>query len=127
MNISNLDSDFRRYKFVPRNILLITFKEHEEIYNKIQLNSKLKNSKNKVKASTIMISSCNSTQFSQDSEFNGLFTSNLLNVWKKGTFTGSYRKFHKAILGEMPPDQTPQYIRTGKVNRAFEAQNPFTI
>ena len=124
---SNVDSKGNRYKFAPKHILAKTFKKHREIYNNIQLNTKLKDTKSKVKASTIMISSCQSNEFSQDGDFNGLFTSNLLDVWKEGTFKGSYKRFHKSIIGQMPPDQTPMYILTGKINRDFEKQYPFTI
>ena len=55
-----------------------------------------------------MISSYQSTN-SHRTEFNGLFISNLLDVWKEGTFKGSYKRFHKSIIGQIPADQTPQY------------------
>ena len=66
-------------------------------------------------------------QYSQDGTFNGLFTSQLLTVWKEGTFKGDHPRFHKEIVKRMPPDQTPNYYTVGEKAIGFEKQRPFTI
>ena len=60
-------------------------------------------------------------------DFNGLFTAQMLQVWRDGAFKGNYRRFHRNIVRRMPPNQTPNYFRAGQVNREFEAQQPFTV
>jgi hypothetical protein len=80
-----------------------------------------------VRAAVILISGCQDNQLSQDGEFNGLFTANLLRVWKEGRFRGSYRALHSAIVRNMPPDQTPKLFTIGASVRAFEKQQPFTV
>jgi hypothetical protein len=62
-----------------------------------------------------------------DGERNGLFTSQLLAVWKDGKYSRSYKKFHKDIVKRMPREQTPNYYPTGVRNYKFESQKPFTI
>ena len=93
----------------------------------IPVNKGIKNAQDKVKASVLLISGCQDNQLSSDGDFNGLFTSQLLKVWKNGVFKGDYRKFHKEITNRMPPDQTPKYFRAGKINPQFESQSPFTV
>jgi hypothetical protein len=51
----------------------------------------------------------------------------LLQVWNEGKFKKHYRAFRNAIVGRMPPDQTPNYFRVGELNPSFEKQIPFTI
>jgi metacaspase-1 len=80
-----------------------------------------------VRASVILISGCQDNQLSADGNFNGLFTGNLLRVWNNGEFKGDYRRFHKAIKRNMPPDQTPNYFRVGPLDLNFEKQPPFTV
>ena len=65
--------------------------------------------------------------FAADGTFNGLFTANLLQVWKDGSFTGNYIKFHKAIQDRMPQSQSPNYFIAGQNDPRFQAQQPFTI
>jgi metacaspase-1 len=51
----------------------------------------------------------------------------MLQVWRDGAFKGNYRRFHRKIVRRMPPNQTPNYFRAGKVSPEFEAETPFTI
>lgn len=88
---------------------------------------KVKEANDEVKASLLLISGCQDNQLSLDGDFNGLFTSNLLQVWKDGAFGGDYRQFHKLIVARMPPDQAPNYFKVGKIDSQFEKQKPFTI
>lgn len=80
-----------------------------------------------VKASVLLISGCQDNQLSQDGDFNGLFTAYLLRTWNDGKFKKGYKAFHKAIVNNMPPDQTPNYFWTDVRDKAFEKQRPFTI
>lgn len=115
-----------RYRAMPREVALRTYRAHRAMYDKLQKSVK-PNAENAVRASVILISGCQDNQLSQDGDFNGLFTANLLRVWKEGQFKGSYRAFHRAIVRAMPPDQTPNFFTTGAPNRAFEGQGPFTL
>jgi metacaspase-1 len=124
---TNTDINGVRYRFAPINIIRKTYRLNKSQYDKILSNRKLKESEDNVKASVILLSGCQDNQYSQDGEFNGLFTSNLLDVWNNALFDKSYKRFHKAILGQMLPDQTPNYYLVGNTNKNFEKQIPFTI
>jgi hypothetical protein len=115
-----------RYRNMPREVALRTYRAHRAMYDKLQA-SITGGPEGAVRASVILISGCQDNQLSQDGDFNGLFTANLLRVWKEGQFTGSYRKFHAAIVKSMPPDQTPNFFTVGAPSRAFEKQRPFTV
>ena len=41
----------------------------------------------------VLISGCQDNQTSADGDFNGLFTSKLLNVWNEGKFKKGHRAF----------------------------------
>lgn len=116
-----------KYRNMPPDVALRTYRNNKDFYDKILLNVKQKDTKAAVKASVLLISGCQDNQLSSDGDFNGLFTSQLLRVWKHGAFKGNYKKFHKSILRRMPPDQTPNYFWAGQPDTAFESQSPFTI
>jgi hypothetical protein len=115
-----------RYRNMPREVALRTYRAHRSLYDKLQDSIK-GNPEQAVRASVILLSGCQDNQLSQDGDFNGLFTGNLLRVWKEGLFEGNYRQFHAAIGRNMPPDQTPNFFTTGTPNRVFERQRPFTV
>jgi hypothetical protein len=116
-----------RYRFMPPQVAQRTYRDHRDFYDPILKDPKLKEARDAVKASVILISGCQDNQFSQDGAFNGLFTGTMLQVWNNGKFSGDYPKFRRGIANRMPPDQTPNYFRVGKINRKFERQKPFTI
>lgn len=116
-----------KYRFMPPEVAARTYRKNQEFYNKILSDKSLKESRNAIAASVLLISGCQDNQLSMDGTFNGLFTSNLLQVWNQGRFKGSYRQFHRRIVRRMPPDQTPNYYFVGAPNAQFEAQSPFTI
>ena len=121
-----------RYRNMPRDVAMRTYRANREFYDPILRDEKLKKAAGNVKASVLLISGCQDNQLSLDGDFNGLFTANMLRVWKDGAFnTGrakrSYKDFHKAIVNRMPPTQTPNYFFIGAENKAFEAQAPFTL
>jgi hypothetical protein len=115
-----------RYRAMPREVALRTYRAHQAMYDKLQKATKA-NAEDGMRASGILISGCQDNQLSQDGDFNGLFTANMLHVWKEGQFKGNYRAFHKAIGRAMPPDQTPNLFTTGPASRVFEKQSPFTV
>ena len=116
-----------RYRFMPPDVALRTYRKNREFYDPILKKAKLKETRIAVKASVLLISGCQDNQLSADGDFNGLFTAQLLRVWKNGSFKGDYREFHASIVRRMPPDQTPNYFRAGQTDSKFEAQRPFTI
>jgi hypothetical protein len=124
---SAISSQGVKYRFMPPDVALRTYRNNRKFYDPILKKAKLKETKAAVKASVLLISGCQDNQLSADGDFNGLFTAQLLRVWKNGAFKGDYREFHASIVRRMPPDQTPNYFRTGQTDPKFEAQHPFTI
>jgi hypothetical protein len=116
-----------RYKYMPSEVALRTYRQNKEFYDKILENPELKEAPKYVKASVLLISGCQDNQYSLDGTFNSLFTATLLRTWNHGNFTRNYKSFHKAITKLMPPNQTPNYYLIGKYDPKFEAQIPFTI
>lgn len=116
-----------RYRNMPTEVALRTYRDNKDFYDPILRNPKLKESRDNIKASAILLSGCQDNQLSQDGTFNGLFTGTMLRVWNGGKFKGSYRGFHKSIVGRMPPDQTSNYFRVGQLNSKFEGQAPFKV
>ncbi|AFZ09846.1 peptidase C14 caspase catalytic subunit p20 [Oscillatoria nigro-viridis PCC 7112] len=116
-----------KYRHMPNPIILRTYRQNKAFYDSILENKTLKESREAVRASVLLISGCQDNQLSADGNFNGLFTGNLLRVWNNGQFKGDYRRFHKAIKRNMPPDQTPNYFRVGAIDQNFEKQPPFTV
>jgi len=124
---SGVSSQGIRYRFMPPDVALRTYRNNRTFYDPILKKAKLKETKAAVKASVLLISGCQDNQLSADGDFNGLFTAQLLQVWNNGTFKSDYREFHASIVRRMPPDQTPNYFRAGQNDPKFEAQRPFTI
>jgi hypothetical protein len=120
-------SEVIRFRNMPPDAALRTYRMNQKFYDKILTNPSLKTAQSKIAASVLLISGCQDNQLSQDGQFNGLFTGNMLRVWKDGAFQGNYRKLHKKIVNLMPPDQTPNYYFIGGANPTFEGQKPFTI
>jgi hypothetical protein len=114
-----------RQKCMPREYLGAVYRENQAFYDKI-LKKPAVNEED-IKASALLISGCQDNQFSMDGEKNGLFTSQLLAVWKDGKYSRSYKYFHRDIVNRMPREQTPNYYPTGVRNYKFESQKPFTI
>ncbi|MGV8175093.1 MAG: caspase family protein [Methanothrix sp.] len=114
-----------RKKNMPREFIGPVYKENKTFYDKILKKPAVK--EEDIKASALLISGCQDNQYSYDGERNGLFTSNLLAVWKDGKFSGDYKRFYSSIVRRMPREQTPNYYPTGVRNYAFERQKPFTI
>ena len=114
------------YRNMPPEAILPTYRINKGFYDEMLRNLKPE-SRGQASAAILLFSGCQENQLSADGDFNGLFTAQLLRVWREGTFTGDYPTFYKEIRKRMPPDQTPNYFRTGQVNKQFEAQTPFTV
>ena len=80
----------------------------------------------KSKAAVLLISGCQDDQTSMDGDRNGAFTEQLLTVWDRGKYRGTYTKFHAAIRSAMPRSQQPNLFTLGAASR-FEAQQPFSV
>jgi hypothetical protein len=116
-----------KYRFMPPDVALQTYRKNKSFYDKILRDKSLKESPSAVKATVLLVSGCQDNQLSSDGDFNGLFTGQMLRVWKNGAFKGDYKKFHQSIVKRMPPDQTSCYFVVGASNPKFEAQRPFTV
>jgi metacaspase-1 len=124
--LQNFWAAVARGRYMPPEVALRTYRANREFYDNIQRN--LPNPKDvNVKACVRLISGCQDNQTSEDGQFNGLFTGNLLRVWNDGGFSGNYAEFHKAIVRRMPPYQTPNHYVVGKANPAFDGQKPFSL
>lgn len=117
-----------RYRALPRDTMIATYRQNADLYDGIQdaVPSAAK-SKSDVGAAVLLISGCQDDQLSLDGFSNGRFTEELLSVWDKGAWKGSYPKFHEAIRSGMPDSQQPNYYPVGSPNPAFEEQDPLTI
>jgi len=121
-----VDTDEVRTKDLPRDVAEATYEQNKKVYDEIQ--EKCPAAENaEIGATVILISGCQDNQLSMDGDRNGLFTQQLLSVWNKGKYHGTYPKFHKAIGAKMPPTQSPNYNPVGATNGGFEKQNPLTI
>jgi metacaspase-1 len=116
-----------RYRAMPLPVAHRTYLANRKFYEPILRNPKLIEAQGTVQASVLLISGCQDNQFSQDGWNNGLFTGTMLEVWNGGKFKEDYRRFHRVIKDQMPPDQTPNYYFVGVPNPEFEKQTPFTI
>jgi metacaspase-1 len=115
-----------RYRALPRDKMIATYRAHASDYDEIQRACPT-SEKVDIGATVLLISGCQDDQLSLDGFSNGLFTENLLAVWDKGAWNGSYSRFHKAIVSRMPNNQTPNYSQVGASSRDFEQQDPLTI
>ena len=77
-------------------------------------------------AAVILISGCQDNQTSMDGDHNGAFTEQLLRVWNRGAYKGTYAKFHAAIKASMDPRQTPNLFTMGPAS-AFVKEQPFAL
>ncbi|MCX4695495.1 caspase family protein [Streptomyces sp. NBC_01408] len=75
----------------------------------------------------VLIAACQDNQVASDGDVNGLFTAQLLKVWKEGAFRGDYRAFHRDIQRRMPAIQSPNFYMTGNPPEDFLRQKPFTV
>ena len=125
-NVGAVDYSAFRVKAIPPENLDPAYKAQQKVYDKIQ--KKYPSAETApVGATVVLISGCQDNQTSLDGTKNGLFTEKLLTVWNNGTYKGTLKSFHKAIVAQMPFTQTPNYFVVGSKNAKFEAASPFSI
>lgn len=113
------------FRVMPDDVAMRTYRKNKAFYQ--QLAKALPVKQAPIKATVRLISGCQDNQLSMDGTFNGLFTATLLRVWNDGAFQGNYDKFHRAILGLMPPTQSPNHMSLGPGHAQYDEQAPFTI
>lgn len=118
---------FKRNRSFPVLAGLKDYLRNKNLYQNIQQLTKLSKDVDSINAALIFISGCQDNQLSGDGNVNGKFTEELLKVWNNGVFDGTYRTFHEQIIGNMPSDQTPNYMTLGTDIAVFEDQKPFTL
>jgi hypothetical protein len=122
----NADAQSPRYRALPRDVMLATYRAHAGLYDAIQ--KRVPGSeKADPDATVLLISGCRDDQLSLDGFSNGLFTENLRGVWNDGAWDGGHPQFREAIRARMPAKQQPNYFCVGASNPGFEQQTPFTI
>lgn len=140
----------RRTRMLPPAIARRTYQAHQAFYDGVQrdvakaaaaqgitdpdavlaglgtASTRLTQIAGPLQPAVVLISGCQDNQTSLDGEHNGLFTENLLRVWKSGRFEGDHRLFHAKIRAGMPASQSPRLYVLGKT-AAFLKQRPFTL
>jgi len=115
-----------RYRALPRDIMIGTYRQHAATYDAIQKEVPPAETLD-VAATLLLVSGCQDDQLSRDGFDHGLFTEKLLGVWNNGSWTGTYARLHEEIVAQMPEDQQPNYYKVGAPNADFEQQQPLTL
>lgn len=117
------------YRAMPRDITLDVYNDNKEFYDKIIDALPKAEMIHAVKAAVLLISGCQDNQLSMDGTFNGAFTAELLKVWNRGAFRGSYRQLHSRILtsSTLPPSQSPNLYTMGNGTSALLRARAFTL
>jgi hypothetical protein len=115
-----------RPRLAPLEVTMAAYRAHKDLYSALQSASAGAES-TPPQAGVILLSGCMDNQLSLDGPHNGLFTGTLKRVWNGGAFSGGYNLLHQTIVSRMPPSQTPNLFKVGKVNPTFINQKPFTI
>lgn len=133
-------------KMMPPDVARRVYMKHKEFYDGLQttlvkaaedtdpdqalshvdVSRRLGRLGGKCKAAVILISGCQDNQTSLDGAQNGAFTEQLLKVWNKGAYKGTYREFYSKIKSGMPYSQTPNLFQMGHAGR-FAKQQPFEV
>jgi hypothetical protein len=140
-----------RSKMMPPDVAAKTYQAHKKFYDTLQrdvakaagrarlqepdaalanvhaaTSHRLTRIGKKSKAAVILISGCQDDQTSMDGDKNGAFTEQLLKVWDRGAYRGSYTAFHAAIVAKMPKSQRPNLFLLGPA-ASFAKQEPFSL
>ena len=113
-------------KLLPEDVQEATYKANLAAYDNIQFQNPLGDAVD-VKASVILLSGCQDSQFSLDGKGNSLFTAAVLKVWRDGKFKGNIKTFHQRIVEQMPPFQVPNLFKVGSRTSQFERNRPWQI
>jgi len=144
-----IDPSGPRPRLMPPDVAKQVYADHRNFYDKLQrevmkasksaasidpdaalaqvgASTRLTNVAARCKASVILISGCQDDQTSMDGTHNGAFTEQVLKVWAKGAYRGSYTKFHAAVRAKLPSTQKPNFFQLGPAT-AFAKQQPFAV
>lgn len=113
-------------RFIDPAVSLQNYTQNRSLYRSIRALAGSRDS-NSINASIAFISGCQDNQYSYDGDDNGFFTGKVLKTWNNGQFNGGHRSFFEAILTEMPPYQTPNFLTIGATDTDFIESKPFTI
>src|SRR3569833_601477 len=115
-------------RVMPQDVMSRVYLANKGFYDKIGARKELREAKNRVAASVILLSGCQDNQLSMDGAFNGAFSGALKVVWNGGKYVGGYDKFIRDIrMSRNNPTQSPGIFRIGTDDAAFDAQPPFRI
>jgi hypothetical protein len=115
-------------RVMPQDVMSRVYLANKGFYDKNGARKELREAKNRVAASVILLSGCQDNQLSMDGAFNGAFTGALKVVWNGGKYVGGYDKFIRDIRMSLNnPTQSPGIFRIGTDDAAFDAQPPFLI
>lgn len=120
------------YRAVPRvmplDVMSRVYLANKAFYDEIGSREEIREAKNRVAASVILLSGCQDNQLSMDGPFNGAFTGALKVVWNGGKYVGGYDKFISDVRKSLNnPTQSPGIFRVGADNAAFGAEQPFLV
>jgi metacaspase-1 len=124
-NLPQPPQDEYKARWIEWPRALRVYEQHRAMYDSLQYVAGPAE-KSVVRASIILISGCQDSEFSYDGPRNGAFTTAVLKVWNKGAFKGSHRDFHAQVLQAMPNSkQHPNYFLAGASDQKFEQLRPF--
>jgi hypothetical protein len=128
------DPSPRRVRAMPATVCDRTYENDKAFYNSIETRLFAQDWKSvsderdyPLGAAVFHMSGCKDNQYSNDGDTHGYFTEQLLAVWDGGAFKGTYADLHDAILSRIELDQTPQLVRFGAADPAFDSQRAFTV
>ena len=112
-------------KYIPPSVMKATYLSHKQFYDSLLSQPNVPDSQ--VKASILLLSSCEDTQECLDGPYNSVFTEQLMNVWDGASFNGNYQDFANEIANRTPLSQTPRLRGIGAINSHFIQSKPFSI
>lgn len=116
------DSDDIQTRDMPFDVMVALWDEQGERYERRR---QAVANRAEVKANGVSISGCMDNQLSQEVNGAGVFTTTVNSVWANNTFTASYDAFHKAVVAQMGPNQTPDRGTFGANPDQLLAMTPF--
>lgn len=134
VKVINLSEEVEEINLLPKSlsstVAVKTFEKNEEFY--LEIMSELPNPPKDVNARILLIAGCQENQTSRAGSGPwslSALTKQVVNVWDRGKFEGSYEDFYSAIVARMPDlvDQYPTCTLFGKRDQNFLLEKPFSI
>ena len=110
-------------KSMSDQVARISYLKKKDYYNEII--AKAKDLNKEIVANVILLSGCQDNQKAYEGWGQGMLTEQLIKVWAKGRFRGSYVDFHRRILAAMPAYQSPNFFQLGPKENRFKENTPF--